>query len=63
MVWRQSHPYEAGIALRLICWFPGGSDTILALFTGESSMGDVFNDSVGTRADQIIDRWLSEQEE
>jgi hypothetical protein len=64
-VWRVSHPYREGIALRLICWFPPGQDrVVVALFAGEkASMGDVFYDSVGTRADQIIERWLEDTEE
>lgn len=64
-VWRQSHPFEPGIALRLICWFPPMQNSIvIALFTGEkASMGDVFYDSVGTRADKIIEQWIREQRE
>ncbi|MEO7014941.1 MAG: hypothetical protein ABI130_09420 [Leifsonia sp.] len=64
LVWRQSHPFEPGIALRLICWFPPNMESIVvALFTGEkASMGDVFYDSVGTRADQIVEQWIREQE-
>ena len=61
-VWRMSHPYVEGIALRLICWFPPRSDQIIvALFVGDkAAMGDVFYDTVGTRADQTIERWLEE---
>ena len=64
-VWRVSHPYRQGIALRLICWFPPTRDrVVVALFAGDkASMGDVFYDSVGTRADQIIERWLDDTEE
>ncbi|WP_426623423.1 hypothetical protein ACPPVW_12390 [Leifsonia sp. McL0607] len=64
-VWRVSHPYREGVALRLICWFPAAQDrVVVALFAGDkASMGDVFYDSVGTRADQIIDRWLEDTEE
>ena len=64
IVWRVSHPYTPGIALRLICWFPpDGNQVVVALFAGDkSNMGDVFYDSVGTRADQLIDRWLDEME-
>lgn len=64
-VWRQSHPFEPGIALRLICWFPPSPNTVaVALFTGEkASMGDVFYDSVGTRADKIIEQWIREHRE
>lgn len=64
-VWRVSHPYRAGVALRLICWFPPErSDTVVvALFAGDKvGMGDVFYDSVGTRADQMIARWRQEEE-
>lgn len=64
LVWRQSHPFEPGIALRLICWFPDEGTVVVALFAGEkASMGDVFYDMVGPRADQIIDQWLREQDE
>ena len=63
-VWRVSHPFEKGIALRLICWFPPEKDTVVvALFSGEkAAMGDVFYDTVGTRADQMIAKWLQEEE-
>jgi hypothetical protein len=63
-VWRVSHPYVEGIALRLICWFPLNSNqVVVALFAGDKAgMGDVFYDTVGTRADQAIDRWLEDTE-
>ena len=64
-VWRVSHPYRDGIALRLICWYPPEApDTVVvALFAGDKAgMGDVFYDSVGTRSDQMIDRWIAEKE-
>jgi len=65
LVWRQSHPFETGIALRLICWFDPNSESVaVTLFSGEkSSMGDVFYDSVGSRADQIIEQWIREGEQ
>ena len=61
-VWRVSHPYVEGIAFRLICWFPpNGDQIVVALFAGDKAgMGDVFYDTVGTRADQAIERWLEE---
>lgn len=63
-VWRTSHPFEPGIALRLICWFPPGSDeVVVALFAGEKArIGDVWYSSVGHRADMVIDQWLRGQE-
>lgn len=64
-VWRVSHPYVAGVALRLICWFPPDEDrVVVALFSGDkASMGDVFYDPVGVRADRLINRWRNETEE
>lgn len=64
-VWRISHPYREGIALRLILWFPPvDGRVVVTLFAVEkASMGDVFYDSVGSRADQIIERWLEDTEE
>ncbi|YCH06897.1 hypothetical protein ACTAQJ_17620 [Arthrobacter sp. alpha11c] len=63
-VWRVSHPYHHGVAVRLICWFPPDEESVIvALFSGDkANMGDVFYDSVGTRADQIIDMWIREGE-
>ena len=64
-IWRVSHPYRVGIALRLICWYPkeAPETVVVALFAGDKAgMGDVFYDSVGTRADQMIDRWIAEKE-
>ncbi|MFJ3033384.1 hypothetical protein ACIPC2_03100 [Curtobacterium pusillum] len=65
VVWRVSHPYVEGIALRLICWFPPSADrVVVTLFSGDkASMGDVFYDSVGIRADRLIDRWVDEAKE
>jgi len=63
-VWRVSHPFEQGIAVRLICWFPPETNTVVvALFAGEkASIGDVFYNSVGDRADALIDQWRREKE-
>lgn len=63
-VWRLSHPYREGVAIRLICWFPPDSDTVVvALFASDkASMGDVFYNSVGSRADALIDQWRRERE-
>lgn len=63
-VWRTAHPFDPGIAFRLICWFPPDSATVVvALFGADKArMGDVFYDSVGDRADAAIDRWLMQQD-
>lgn len=64
-VWRTAHPFDAQIALRLICWFPPGSNSVVvALFAADKArMGDVFYDGVGARADVAIERWLRETAE
>ncbi len=63
-LWRVSHPYRDDVAVRLICWFPPDSDTVMVtLFAGDKArIGDVFCNSVGTRADALIDQWKREVE-
>jgi hypothetical protein len=62
LVWRVSHPYQDGVAIRLICWFPPEPHTVVvALFAGDKArMGDIFYNSVGSRADALIDQWKRE---
>lgn len=60
-VWRLAHPFVRGVAIRLIVWFPpdrpGG--VVVVLFGADKArMGDVFYDSVGLRADAVIDSYL-----
>lgn len=65
-VWRTSHLYTAGVAVRVICYFPPERvDTVVVtLFAGDkATMGDVFYDSVGNRADALIDQWYRQSEE
>ncbi|TSD93110.1 hypothetical protein FOV72_20910 [Gordonia rubripertincta] len=61
-VWRTAHPFDEGVAVRVICWFPPDSDTVVvALFAADKArMGDVFYSSVGPRADVAIERWIFE---
>jgi hypothetical protein len=57
LVWRVAHPFRTGIAVRLIVWFPPErpDHVVVVLFAGDkANMGDVFYDSVGTRADAAI---------
>ncbi|GAA0526948.1 hypothetical protein GCM10010172_04390 [Paractinoplanes ferrugineus] len=61
-VWRVSHPYREGVAIRLIVWFPAEAPPMIILFANDKAvMGDVFYDSVGSRADQIIKAFLRAQ--
>jgi hypothetical protein len=58
-VWRLSHPFRDGIAIRLIVWFPPDAPPMIVLFgNNKAQMGDVFYSSVGSRADQVIAAYL-----
>lgn len=60
-VWRLAHPFVRGVAIRLIVWFPPDrpGDVVVVLFGADKArMGDVFYDSVGSRADAAIDSYL-----
>jgi hypothetical protein len=62
LLWRVSHAYHPEVAIRLICWFPPDSGkVVVALFGGDKArLGDLFYDSVSTRADPLIDQWKRE---
>lgn len=64
-VWRVSHRFDEAVAIRLICWFPPETDTVVVtVFGGDKKrIGDAFYNSVGTRADAAIDRWRGQQHE
>ena len=58
-VWRISHPFRDSIAIRLIVWFPPDAPPVIVLFGNDKAqMGDVFYNSVGSRADQVIAAYL-----
>jgi len=63
-LWRVSHGYRDGYAVRLICWFPPDSDTVVvALIIGDKArIGDAFYNTVASRSDPLIDQWLRESE-
>jgi hypothetical protein len=61
-LWRVSHAYHPDVAVRLICWFPPETGTVVvALFAvDKAKMGDLFYNSVAARADPMIDQWKRE---
>ncbi len=63
-VWRLSHPFDPEMAVRVICWFDTetGSIVVVLFAANKAPMGDVFYDSVGTRADQAIEEWKRERD-
>ena len=61
-LWRTSHPYEEGIAVRLICWFTPAGNVVVAILNGEkSTIGDAWYESVANRADPLIDLWVQRE--
>lgn len=64
-VWRTAHPFDPGVAFRLICWFPPDSATVVVALFGadKAQMGDVFYNSVGSRADTAIRQWIHQTEQ
>jgi hypothetical protein len=61
-LWRVSHAFDPEVAVRLICWFPPETGTVVvALFSADKAkLGDVFYDGVAARADPMIDQWKRE---
>ena len=59
-VWRVAHPFDPLAAVRLIVWFPSNQTAVVvALFAGnKKAIGDVWYDSVATRADAEVKAWL-----
>jgi len=60
-IWRVSHKFAPNHAVRTIVWFPDSERALIALFASDkASMGDVFYDSVGLRADQLIKKFINQ---
>jgi hypothetical protein len=55
-LWRVSHAYDPEVTVRLICWFPPDTGTVVvALFAADKArLGDVFYDGAAARADSAI---------
>jgi hypothetical protein len=60
LVWRLSHPFDERMAVRTIVWFDDiDAQVVVLLFAADKlPIGDIWYESVGRRADQIIDEWL-----
>jgi len=62
-VWRLAHPYEPGIAIRILCWFPDERTVVVALVGGDKGpIGDTWYSSAAPRAEAAIDQRRREQE-
>lgn len=56
-LWRIAHPYEEGIAVRIIFWFE--SDRVVVALVGfdKARLGDVWYSSAAVRAEALVDEW------
>ena len=64
-LWRVSHPFVNGIAIRLIVWFPPAEiipSAVVVIGVNKAKMGDIFYDGVGARADGAINKWIREKQ-
>lgn len=62
-VWRLAHHYIAGVAIRILCWFPDAKTVVVVLVGGDKGpIGDIWYGSAAERAERAIERWQREQE-
>lgn len=63
LLWRISHPYREGIAIRLVVWFPQYDRDLALVVMGvdKSKVGDIFYDGVGNRSDNLIREYLQDE--
>jgi hypothetical protein len=61
-LWRVGHPFDAQVAVRIICWFPDESTVVIALVGFDKARhGDVWYGSAAMRGEALVDQWLREQ--
>lgn len=62
-LWRVSHPYRRGLALRIICFFPDKQTAVLALMGfNKHPVGDSWYSRAATEGQAMVDQYLREQE-
>lgn len=60
-LWRVGHPFDAQVAVRIICWFPDETTVVIALGGFDKAKhGDVWYSSAATRGEAVVDQWLRE---
>lgn len=61
-LWRVAHPFDPEVAVRIICWFPGDEQIVLALVGfDKKAIGDVFYASAAVRGEAMVDAWLRQK--
>lgn len=63
-LWRVSHPYRSGIALRIIVWFPDPDTVVVALLGhNKAQTGDAWYGYAANQGQAIVDQYLRQQGE
>lgn len=58
-LWRLAHPFLPGVAVRIICWFPGDDIVVLAILGFDKAKhGDVWYASAAARGEGFVDDWI-----
>jgi hypothetical protein len=61
-LWRVAHPFDPDVAVRVICWFPGDEEVVIALVGfDKKAIGDVFYASAAARGETMVDAWLRQK--
>jgi hypothetical protein len=54
-----AHPFDAEVAVGIICWFPNDDTAVIALLSfDKKTVGDVFYASAAARGEALVDSWL-----
>ena len=63
-LWRVSHPFDPMVAMRTVVWFdPDRKETLLIVLAQDKKhLGNLFYNSIGDRADQIIEEYKRERD-
>lgn len=57
-----AHPFDAEVAVRIICWFPAEGEVVIALIGfDKKTIGDVFYASAAARGEALVDAWLRQK--
>lgn len=65
-LWRISHPYRDGYAVRVVVWFTdhaGDPMAFVVLAGDKAKAGNTWYHHLGAKADRIINRWLEGMEQ
>jgi hypothetical protein len=61
-IWRISHPYQEGYAVRLLLWFPDDRDEIVIVFAGNKHPNhDVWYDRAIREAENTVDQLIRQR--